>query len=188
MKKAILSLAVFSALGFSAVSHAASIGATGNISFNGGLTAETCSLENSGATGTGGNLSYDMGVVTTKSLGSEAAPATPVTVGGIASSTTMNLKLACASGSSVELKLTPTTRVNKGIGVSGGATNVQIMLMQGSSTLDFSTGSATLTAPLSGGVANFVLNAYYTLQADKTIAQVTTGSANGSLAYVLSYN
>ncbi|NIF85153.1 type 1 fimbrial protein [Comamonas sp. Tr-654] len=146
-------------------------------------------MQDSGATITSGNLSYDMGMVTTKSLGSEATPATPVTPGGIASPTLMNLRLACASGSSVELKLTPTTRMGKGIATSGSASNVQIMLMQGAGILDFSnTGSWTLSAPLSGGEANFVLNAYYTLQAGKATSQVAAGSANGSLAYVLSYN
>lgn len=189
MKKAVLSIAVLSALGFSTVSGAApSLGPNGIISFAGGLNAETCSVQDTGASGSGGNLSYDMGVVSTKSLGTEAAPATPATSGGAASPTNMNLRLLCAAGSSVDLKLTPTTRSGKGIAVGGVANNVQIMLMQGSEALDFSGGSVTLPAPISAGIANIALKAYYTLQAGKTVSDVVPGTANGSAAYVLSYN
>lgn len=189
MKKTVLSIAVLSALGFSTVSGALpSLGPNGMITFAGGLNAETCSVQDSGASSTGGNLSYEMGVVSTKSLGTEAAPATPATSGGVASPTNMNLRLICAAGSSVDLKLTPTTRSGRGIAVSGDAKNVQIMLMQGSNSLDFSGGDVTLSAPLSAGVANIALKAYYTLQAGKTVSDVEPGTANGSAAYVLSYN
>lgn len=189
MKKAVLSIGVLSALAFSTVSGAApSIGANGIISFAGGLNAETCSVQDGSAVVAGNNLSYEMGMVSTNSLGTEAAPATPASSGSLASPTNMNLRLLCAAGSSVELTLTPPKHSGKGIAVSGDAKNVQIMLVQGSSVLDFMPGSVTLPAPLSGGVANIALKAYYTLQAGKTVSDVIPGSANGSIAYVLSYN
>lgn len=188
MKKAILSLAVLSALSFSAVTHAASVGATGTIKFDGGLTAPTCTLSDAGATSTGTDLQYPMGMVATTSLGTEATPATAVISGAVTSPTRMNLKLACSSGSSVELKLTPTQLVGRGIGVYGGAEGVQVMLMYLSQPVDFSGGFATLMAPLSGGIATFVMDAYYTLQAGKSISDAKGGLARANLAYVLSYN
>ncbi|WP_407713844.1 fimbrial protein [Comamonas testosteroni] len=188
MKKAILSIAVLSVLGFSTVSYAAySLGPSGQISFSGSLNAVTCSVTDSGAAGSGSNLSYSMGAVSTSALGTEAAP-TVVPGASPAPPAVMNLRLACSGTTSVELTLTPTTRSGRGIAVSGGATNVQIMLMQGSTALDFTSGSVTLPATLSGGFAMMPLNAYYTLQAGKTASDVTGGPANGSVAYVLSYN
>lgn len=189
MKKAILAIAVLSTLGFSTISQAApSLGPTGVINFIGTLNAETCSVSDAGASSTGGNLSYDMGAVAVKTLGTEADPAHSITAGNVTTPISMNLRLECAGSVSVELKLTPTARVNQGIRVSGGATNVQIMLMQGTSPLNFGSGSVTLPAPLSSGVANIALSAYYTLQNGKAISDVQSGPANGSAAYVLSYN
>ncbi|MPS95530.1 type 1 fimbrial protein [Comamonas sp.] len=190
MKKAILSIVALSALGFSIASHAApTVGATGMINFNGSINADSCVVHGNGASSAGGSvLNYPMGSVSVNALGTEAAPATAAS--GVATTlpVALNLQLECATGTSVELKLTPTVTVGKGIGVSGGAQNVQIMLMQGSTALDFAGGPVTLEAPLSGGQASVGLNAYYTLQAAKNVADVVTGDANGSVAYVLSYN
>ncbi|MGU3626646.1 fimbrial protein [Comamonas sp. C24C] len=194
MKKAVLSIAVLSALGFSTVSGAVpSLGPNGIISFAGGLNAETCSVRdasqgNGNGTGTRamGDLSYSMGTVSASALGTEAVPT--VSGSGPTSPVVVDLLLACSNATSLELKLTPTARSGRGIGVTGGATNVQIMLMQGTTALDFTNGSATLFATPSSGSAHIVLNAYYTLQAGKTVSDVVTGTANGSAAYVLSYN
>lgn len=191
MKKAILSIAVLSALGFSAVSHAApTVGATGMINFNGSINADSCVAHSNGAGGAGGsNLNYDMGAVSKTALGTEATPAASA---GTSSTlpVPMNLALECSSGTSVDLKLTPTVASGKGIGLAAGsgATNVQIMLMQGSQALDFTGGSVTLNAPLVNGVASVPLTAYYTLKAGKAITDVDAGTANASAAYVLSYN
>lgn len=190
MKKAILSIAVLSALGFSAMSHAApTVGASGMINFNGKINADSCVMHSNGAGSAGGtNLNYDMGSVSVNALGTEAAPMTAA--GGTVTTlpVPLNLQLECMSGTSVDLALTPTITSGKGVGVTGGAQNVQIMLMQGSSALDFSTGPVTLSAPLTNGVANIALNAYYTLQAAKTTGDVVVGDANGTVSYVLSYN
>lgn len=189
MKKAILSIAILSALSFSTISHAVpSLGPTGLITFAGGLSAESCTLQDSGASGMGSNLSYNMGAVSSNALGTES---NPQTVSGSSTATTpivMNLQLTCAGATSVELKLTPTARIGKGIAVTGGATGVQIMLVKDAIPLDFTPGFVSLTAPASSGVATIALKAYYTLQAGKTASEVTSGAADGSAAYVLSYN
>lgn len=190
MKKAILSIAVLSALGFSAMSHAATVGATGMIYFNGSINADSCVAHSNGAGSAGGsNLTYDMGSVSKNALGTEATPSTSATGGTSTLPVAMNLQLECTSGTSVDLKLTPTITSGQGIGVTGGATNVQIMLMQNGSKLDFTGGPVTLTAPLVNGSASVPLTAYYTLASGLTDAStVTAGPANGSAAYVLSYN
>lgn len=191
MKKAILSIAVLSAMGFSAISQAATVGASGMINFTGSINADSCVAHANGAgTAGGGNLTYDMGAVSKTALGTEANP----NASAGSSSTlpvSMNLALECSSGTSVELKLTPTVASGKGIGlapVAGAATNVQIMLMQAGQSLDFTPGSVTLDAPLVNGVASVPLTAYYTLQAGKTLTDVDAGTANATAAYVLSYN
>lgn len=186
MKKAILSIVVLSALGFSAASQAA-VGATGIINFTGKINTDTCVVHGNGAGSPGGSvLNFPMGSVSVNALGTEASPATST-----GSATTLpvplNFQLECASGTSVELALTPTVVSGKGIGVTGGAEAVQIMLMQGSTALDF-TAPVTLNAPLSGGQANVALNAYYTVVEGKTVSDVVAGDANASVAYVLSYN
>ncbi|MBS3021072.1 hypothetical protein DJFAAGMI_03836 [Comamonas sp. PE63] len=191
MKKAILSIAVLSALGFASVASHAAEGARGMINFNGSINADSCVAHSSGAGSAGGStLTYDMGVVSKTALGSELTPAAST---GTSSTlpVAMDLTLECSSGASVDLKLTPTVASGKGIGlapVAGAATNVQIMLMQAGAPLDFTTGSVTLNAPLVNGTASIPLTAYYTLQAGKAIADVDAGTANATAAYLLSYN
>ncbi|WP_043005551.1 fimbrial protein [Comamonas testosteroni] len=196
MKKAILGIAVLSTLGFSTLSEAAyNIGPSGNITFNGSLNAVTCSVTDPGATVSGANLTYNMGTVGVNELGTELTPS--FGPGGVVTGKAMNLVLSCSGGaSSVELKLTPTARVGRGIAVTGGAQSaqgVQIMLMQGSVVLDFSPGFYTftnLTLNGSGATKTYTLpmTAFYTLQFNKNLSDVTSGSANGSLTYTLSYN
>ncbi|NIF85154.1 type 1 fimbrial protein [Comamonas sp. Tr-654] len=189
MKKAILSIAVLSALGFSAVSHAApTVGATGMINFQGEINADTCVVHSAGANSSGGtNLTYQMGSVSANALGTEEFPNQ---TGGTITTlpVPVNLTMECMNGTNVSLKLTPTTRVGMGVGVSGGAQNVQIMLMEGVNKLDFSSGSYTkANLPLTNGVADISLNAFYTLQQGKGVGDVVAGPANGSVAYELSY-
>lgn len=187
MKKAILSIAVLSALGFSAVSHAApEVGATGMISFNGDINADTCVVHSAGAASSG-NLTYQMGSVSAYALGTEA---NPLDTGSAVTSlpVPVNLTMECLSGAKVSLKLTPTTVKGKGIGVTGGAQNVQIMLMDGVTAMDFSTGSAIKqNIPLVDNVADLSLTAYYTRQLGKAVADVVAGPANATVAYELTY-
>ncbi|WLW63586.1 type 1 fimbrial protein [Achromobacter aegrifaciens] len=189
MKKAILSIAVLSAMGFSAMSQAApTVGATGLIKFNGSINADSCVVHSAGAGSAGGQtLTYDMGSVSVNALGTEASP---MSTGGTITTlpTAMDLQLECPGSTSVELQLTPTLASGKGIGVTGGAQGVQIMLVQGTQPLDFSMGPVTLSAPSTAGIANIALKAYYTLKASTLVSSVVTGDANGSAAYTLSYN
>jgi major type 1 subunit fimbrin (pilin) len=161
------------------------------INFTGSINADSCVAHSDGAGSSGGaSLTYPMGVVSKTALGTEAAPNTTAGTSS-ALPVSMNLALECSSGTSVELKLTPTVASGKGIGlapVAGAATNVQIMLMQAGQPLDFTSGSVTLNAPLVNGVASIPLNAYYTLKSGKAVADVVAGTANASAAYVLSYN
>lgn len=187
MKKAILSIVVLSALGFSAASQAA-VGATGTINFTGKINTDTCVVHGNGAGSAGGSvLNFPMGSVSVNALGTEANPATASSGSASTLPVSLNFQLECASGTSVDLALTPIVVSGKGIGVTGGAQNVQIMLMRGSTALDFST-PVTLNAPLSGGQASMALNAYYTLVDGKAVSDVVAGDANASVAYVLSYN
>ncbi|WP_043005552.1 fimbrial protein [Comamonas testosteroni] len=187
MKKAILSIAVLSALGFSAVSHAATVGATGLISFQGNINADTCVVHSNGS-GSSGNLTYQMGSVSANSLGLPDTPWESLNNNITTLPTNVNLTMECMSGTNVSLKLTPTVTQGKGIGVSGGAQGVQIMLVDGTVPMDFSVGPVTKgnIALNSAGSADLSLTAYYTKQSAGAV--VTTGAANGSVAYELSYD
>lgn len=188
MKKILLSVAILSALGVSAVSQAATVGATGTITFQGEINADSCVIHTNGPGSAGGrDLLVAMGSVSANSLGSETQPT--VSGGAItALPTDVALTLECGAGTSVELALTPGIASGKGIGVTGGAQGVQIMLTQAGNALDFSTGPVTLNAALNDGVANIDLRAYYTRQAGKGVGDVVPGNAVGTASYVLSYN
>ena len=188
MKKLILSIAVISAMGLSAAANAApTVGATGTITFTGIINADSCVVHGDGPGSAGGNLSYNLGTVSSSSLGTESQPSvTGTTV--TAMPTDLNLVVECASTpTSVDLKLTPTQVSGKGIGVTGGAQNVQIMLTKAdNSIVDFTSGSATLNGLIGGGSSSMNLKAYYTRNA--ALGAVTPGQANATVAYTLSYN
>jgi major type 1 subunit fimbrin (pilin) len=189
MKKLLLSVAVISAMGLSAVANAApTVGASGTITFNGTISADSCVVHSNGPGTAGGNLTYNLGTVPVSALGTEANPGAGGTLTALP--TDLNLSVECGSAATtVELKLTPTAVSGKGIAVSGGATNVQIMLVDTRSTtpaaLDFTSGSATLAGAISGGSSSIPLKAYYTHTATGT---ATAGPANATVAYTLSYN
>lgn len=188
MKKTIFALAVFSALGLGAA-QAATVGAEGIINFTGTINGDSCVLHSNGAGSAGGGmLSYDMGAVSVHSLGTADAPATSATNGVTTLPIAMNLQLECVSGTSVDLELTPTIASGKGIGVTGGANGVQIMLVQSGTAVDFTNGSANVAVPLSNGKAALDLTAYYTLQDGVDTADVVPGTANGTVNYVLKYD
>jgi major type 1 subunit fimbrin (pilin) len=186
MKKTFISLAIFSAFAATGA-QAATIGATGTISFEGSITADTCKVSSSGASSSGANMLVTMGPHSAETLGTEA---TPETSDGSLSTIAKNLDLnvECAADSKVTLELKPAARVGKGIAVTGGAQNVQIMLVGDNGPLDFSAGTATLNAVNVGNnVFSVPLKAYYTLQAGKKAADVKAGAANATVAYTLSY-
>lgn len=192
MKKLLLSVAVISAMGLSATSNAATtptVGASGTITFTGVINTDSCVVHSDGPGSTGSNLTYNLGTVSSNTLGSEDQPATSGT-SMTALPTNLNLVVECSTATtSVDLKLTPTLVSGKGIAVTGGAQNVQIMLTKAdNSIIDFSSGSSTINGVISGGNSSMNLKAYYTRKAGKTVADVTAGQANATLAYTLSYN
>ncbi|MCL7715563.1 fimbrial protein [Stenotrophomonas mori] len=185
MKKLFIGLAALSA--FAAGTSQAAVGAQGNINFTGSINNDSCVVSGSGATNVGKNLLVDMGTVSANTLGTEANPA--VNGGGMSAfEKTIDLKVECLSGTKVALKLTPQTRSGKGIAVTGGASNVQIMLVNDNQVLDFTTGSASLEAPFNGGNVVIPMKAYYTLVQGKDVADVVAGQANATVAYELSYD
>lgn len=186
MKKVLFGLTLLSAFAAAGVQAAPTLGAQGNINFIGSINADSCVVRTPDASGSGSNLLVDMGPVSAKSLGTEANPA--VSSGGLASITKkLDLQVECVAGTKVELKLAPNTLSGKGIGVSGGAQNVQIMLLNGQTVLDFTSGSATLEAPYDDGAVTIPLAAYYTLKSGATVNEVVPGQANATVAYELSY-
>jgi len=185
MKKLFIGLAALSM--FAAGTSQAAVGAQGDITFTGAVNNDSCVVTGAGATNAGKNLLVDMGTVSANSLGTEANPIIGAT-GMTAIEKAIDLKVECLSGTKVELKLTPQTRSGKGIATTGGASNVQIMLVSNNDVLDFTTGSATLESPFDGTSVVIPLKAYYTLQAGKAATDVVPGEANATVAYELSYD
>lgn len=186
MKKILLGLTILSTLAVASAQAAPSIGARGNITFNGSINADSCTVRSPEASGSGVNMLVNMGPVSANTLGTEAAPAT--SVGGVSSiAKKIELEIECAEATKVELKLAPTAVSGKGIAVTGGAQNVQIMLVNGETILDFSNGDVKLPAPYANGSINIPLTAYYTRKAGAEAANVISGQANATVAYELSY-
>ncbi|MGG4774496.1 fimbrial protein [Paenalcaligenes sp. Me52] len=186
MKKILLGLTILSAFAATGAQAESTIGARGNINFVGSINADSCTVRSPGASSTGANMLVDMGPVTAKTLGTEAAPAT--SAGGLtAISKNIDMQVECATGTKVSLKLAPTAVSGKGIAVTGGAQNVQIMLVSNDKILDFTSGSTTLDAPYADGAISIPLTAYYTRKAGSDVADVVGGQANATVAYELSY-
>ena len=186
MKKILFGLTILSAFAAAGAQAAPTIGAKGNINFIGSINADSCIVRSPGASSSGANMLVDMGPVSASSLGTEANPMT--STGGLtALSKTIDMEVECLSGTEVSLKLAPSKVSGKGIGVTGGAQNVQIMLVSDSTILDFTGGSTTLKAPYGNGPISIPLAAYYTLQMGSAMADVVPGQANATVAYELSY-
>ncbi|MDK7587681.1 type 1 fimbrial protein [Alcaligenes faecalis subsp. phenolicus] len=186
MKKILLGLTILSAFAATSAHAESTVGARGNINFIGSINADTCTVRSPGAASTGSDLLVDMGSVSALTLGTEAQPAT--SAGGITSlAKNIDMEVECIAGTKVELKLTPTTVSGKGIAVTGGAQNVQIMLVNDENILDFTSGSVTLGAPYANGSITIPLTAYYTRKAGAELASIVTGRANATVAYELSY-
>ncbi|WP_370679513.1 fimbrial protein [Comamonas sp. GB3 AK4-5] len=187
MKKSFISMAIFSAFAITGAQAAPVIGATGTITFEGSITADSCKVTSTGASSSGANMLVSMGPHSAETLGTEANPAVS---GGKLSTIAKNIDLnvECASGTKVSLDLKPSARVGKGIAVAGGAQGVQIMLVSDDTVLDFTSGMATVDAPDNGSSTfSIPLTAYYTLQAGKSTADVKAGAAKATVAYTLSY-
>lgn len=190
MKKLLLTSAIVSIVGLATVAQAQTkvIAASGLINFIGSIVNDSCALRDSNAVRTSGAMTYNMGPVSVNALGTEAAPMTVAGGGITALPVDMTMNLECVEGVAVDLTLTPAIVSGKGIGLTGGAQNVQIMLMNGAKPVDFSGGSQTINASMTRGKANVHMKAYYTLVAGRTASSVTTGTANGTVGYMMSYH
>lgn len=187
MKKTLLSLAVLSSIVATGAHADSQLGAKGTIFFNGSITTDSCTVRSPGASSSGANLTVDMGPVSASTLGTESQPTTGG--GGLATiSKNIDLEVECVSGATVALKLTPNAISGKGIAVQGGAQNVQIMLVNDNTALDFSSGSVELQqAYAGGGVVSIPLQAYYTRKTGADAADVVAGVANAAVVYELRY-
>ncbi|MBS3021984.1 hypothetical protein DJFAAGMI_04762 [Comamonas sp. PE63] len=190
MKKFLLRSAIVSILGLTVAVQvqARSFGAAGLINFMGSVTTDSCVLRDNNAVRTSGGMTYSMGSVSVHALGTEAAPTTSAGGSITALPVDMNMQLECLEGVAVELTLTPAIASGKGIGLTGGVQNVQIMLMNGSEPVDFSGGSQTINASMTRGKANIHMKAYYTLVAGRAASNVRAGTANGTVGYMMSYH
>jgi len=190
MKKFLLRSAIVSILGLTVAVQvqARSFGAAGLIHFMGSITTDSCALRDSNAVQTSGAMTYNMGPVSVHALGTEAAPTTSAGGNITALPVDMNMQLECLEGVAVDLTLTPAIVSGKGIGLTGAAENVQIMLVNGSKPVDFSGGSQTINTPLNDGIAHIHMKAYYTLVTGGTVSNATAGTANGTIGYMISYH
>lgn len=190
MKKFLLRSAIISILGLTVAVQvqARSLGAAGFINFIGSITTDSCALRDNNAVRTGGGMAYNMGPVSIHALGTEAAPTTSAGGSVTVLPVDMNMQLECLEGVAVDLTLTPAIVSGKGIGLTGAAENVQIMLMNGSKPVDFSDGRQTINAPINDGIANIHIKAYYTLVTGGTVSNAKAGTANGTIGYMISYH
>lgn len=189
MKKTLLSLTLLSAFAVGSVQAAPTVAASGTLNFFGNIITDSCTVTSPGNTGFLKNFVIEMGTVSALSLGTEANPGSAPNGSG-AISKSLDMQIECGAGTKVALQLTPNRVSGKGIGLStreGGAQNVQIMLVSNQTTLDFTSGSASLESPNNSGSVTIPLNAYYTLTNGKTAKDVVAGKADATVAYELSY-
>lgn len=193
MKKSLISMAVFSVFAITGV-QAQTVGATGNIIFDGSVTADTCKVTSGGGSSAGADLLVSMGSHSVETLGTETNPAT--SSGSLATvSKNIDLNVDCKVGQTVTMELVAAHTTNKGIAVTGGAQGVQIMLVgNGGQVLEFVGGKTDVPVLVNGGAAangvtsfHAPLKAYYTLVNGTAAGAVTPGVANASVAYTLSY-
>lgn len=186
MKKILFGLTVLSSSFAFNAQAAPTIGATGNINFIGSINSDSCTVRSPGAASSGANVLVDMGKVSSATLGTEDSPAS--SQGGVtAIGKSLDMQVECVSATKVSLELVPTLTSGKGIAVTGGAQNVQIMLVNDQQVLDFSSGKATLEAPYTKGTIEIPLTAYYTRKPGAAAIDVISGQAKATVAYVLSY-
>lgn len=127
-----------------------------------------------------------MGMHSVEALGTEASPA--VSVGKLsATAKNIDLKVKCTEGSKISVELKPFNVMGKGVGVTGSAEGVQIMLVSGGNVLDFSQGDTVTLGALTGRNVSIPLKAYYTLQAGKVASDAKAGTASALVAYTLTY-
>ncbi|WP_161777272.1 fimbrial protein [Pseudomonas sp. Fl4BN1] len=163
-------------------------GGGGVVNFTGSVKADTCYPVN-GTT----DVSVPLGEVQARELGTVAAP-----VGGTGASTPLTIK--CASGTKVQMSFKPAAadkvesgkalRVNEGVTGAGFAKNVAIVMLKADGSvmnLDTEFYEASFGNGSTGGTINIPLKAAYVISTGSTSTDVTAGTANAKMPFVLSY-
>ncbi|GLQ49541.1 fimbrial protein [Dyella flava] len=189
MKKLILSAALIAGLG--ALASQAAMAADGTITFNGNISAVTCSVHG----GTPGSGSGNFPV----NLPSVAASAFADGVGSVAGATPYNIyvgaagEAGCTNGTQVSVHYEPTSpRVDTTTGnlsldnTAGAATGVQLQLLNGGdkSVINLATAPDSTPVTVADNTATLPFYAQYV----STGADVTAGPANSSVLYSVEYN
>lgn len=191
MKKILLHGAVLSALAISASAHAATVGLTGTLTFQGEVTTDTCILEVGGQDSTTNkNMTIQMGGVPIAALGPENDPGAGGPLGLVQRD--FDLKIKCAAGTTYTLALTPKVASGRGLGlesVANSASGVQVMLFDVTSGnyLNFAAPVAIPLTPVNG-LASRPMRAVYSLKASTQPANVQAGIANAVANYTISYD
>jgi major type 1 subunit fimbrin (pilin) len=184
MKKLILSAAMIAGLGMIATSQA--MAADGTITFNGEISAVTCSVH--GGTPTGGNdFTVTLPTVQTSAFNGgvgTVAGAVPYSIFVGAAG-----EAGCTDGTVVSVHYEPTSPqidpTTGNLNVTGGATGVQIQVLnQDKSVINLANAPDSAQYTVAGNTAELPFYAQYI----STAASVTAGTADSSVLYSIAYN
>jgi len=185
MKKLILSAALIA--GFSAFGANQALAADGTITFNGQISAVTCTIHG-GTPGGGNNFTVTLPTVQTTAFNGgvgTVAGATPyaIYVGGTG-------EAGCTDGTVVSVHYEPTSPqvdpTTGNLNVTGGAAGVQMQVLNGADKSVINLASAPDSAPQT--IANNQATLPFFAQYISTAASVTAGTANSSVLYSIAYN
>jgi major type 1 subunit fimbrin (pilin) len=188
MKKLILSAALIAGLG--ALAAQSAMAADGTITFNGNITAVTCSVHGGSPGSNSGNFT-----VTLPNVASSAFQA----AGSVAGATLYNIyvggagETGCADDTKVSVHYEPTSpnidpttgHLNLATG-TGVATGVQLQLLNAGDRSVINLANAPNSTPIS--IANNTATLPFYAQYVSTAASVTAGTANSSVLYSVQYN
>ncbi|GLQ95818.1 fimbrial protein [Dyella mobilis] len=188
MKKLILSAALIAGLGVFAANSA--MAADGTITFNGQISAVTCTVHGDTPGGTSGNFTVTLPTVASSAFGAVAA---------VAGSTGYNIIVGgtgdtgCTDGTNVSVHYESTSpRVDLTTGNlqldpgTGVATGVQIQILDGATraAINLATAPDSSSVTVASNTATIPFFAQYI----STAAAVTAGPANSSVLYTIAYN
>jgi major type 1 subunit fimbrin (pilin) len=188
MKKLILSAALIAGLG--ALAAQSAMAADGTITFNGNISAVTCTVHGGAPGSGGGNFT-----VTLPNVASSAFPS----AGSIAGATAYNIyvggagEAGCTNGTQVRVHYEPTSPnvdattgyLNLATG-AGVATGVKLQLLNAGDKSVINLANAPDSTPIT--VANNTATLPFYAQYVSTAASVTAGTANSSVLYSIEYN
>lgn len=186
MKRIFFSAIALGALSVGAAAHANQVGG-GLITFEGNITEDSCIAYSTGAQNQGSDMRVLMGSVSKSFLGTEDAPDSNAASAALGQKIDLVIQCGGKQNLTVGFEARSGTQ-GKGIAVTGGAKNVQLMLVSGATILDFTNGQATIdNLQYEEGAYKLPLNAYYSLASSKTADDVVAGPADALVAYTISY-